>query len=263
MPFFAQSAIATSSYYPQGFAGMSPALPGQPNFWGDDTDAHYIGLRLVRSGETYYGWLRLSVDPGFTGATIYDYAWQTAPDTPIMAGATGGCEAPEPLAVGAITLSSAKVKWSAVPTADTYELQFRAVGAATWNTITVDAPKTFRKISGLDCNIDYEWQVRAICAGDPSAFSVADTFSTADCRTGAPDENAAINIYAIGQDIYIGVEQYDESAEAYIFNVEGALVEQISISGELQVVHIGEPAGVYIVKVVSGPVTETKKVVVM
>lgn len=54
----------------------------------------YAGLRLQVDGHSYYGWVRLGAPLiGVNGGWIYDYAFQTAPDTPILAG-----QVPEPSA---------------------------------------------------------------------------------------------------------------------------------------------------------------------
>ena len=55
---------------------------------------NYLGLRLLQSGQTYYGWVRLSVSmpvggPGaFATVNIRDYAYNSIPNQPILAGQT-------------------------------------------------------------------------------------------------------------------------------------------------------------------------------
>lgn len=55
--------------------------------WGSLAD-YYLGLRLLQSGQTYYGWVRLSVEVTLAHASLIvkDYAYNSIPDAPILAG---------------------------------------------------------------------------------------------------------------------------------------------------------------------------------
>ncbi len=57
----------------------------------------YLGVRFVINGATHYGWARMNVeysrpDKDIAGV-LTGYAYQAKPNTPILAGATGGGEA--------------------------------------------------------------------------------------------------------------------------------------------------------------------------
>jgi hypothetical protein len=68
-------------------------------------ESAYIGIEFYDNEQLYFGWIRAGAPySGINGGWIYDYAYETAPDTPIAAGAV-----PEPstlalLAAGAATL---------------------------------------------------------------------------------------------------------------------------------------------------------------
>lgn len=257
--------IASSSYYGQMVLGVDPEFAGQENLWTDDNTPHFVGLRFTHDGAIHFGWARLSVDPGFTGFTVYDYAWNAAPGEPIIAGETGlvTCEAPLALVSGAITSTSAKVKWSAVPDAAVYEVQFRVLGAPTWNTAPVDAPKLFRKLGGLGCATNYEWKVRAICTdGSASAYSDVLTFSTLSCREASePLTLQDPLIYTSGKDIYIDFETTHEPASIRIFDLHGQLlIEQISHEAQT-LIRTTLPTGIYLAHVVCDGALFTEKVV--
>lgn len=52
----------------------------------------YIGIEFYDEGQLYYGWIRAGAPyAGINGGWIYDYAYETTPNTPIFAG-----EVPEP-----------------------------------------------------------------------------------------------------------------------------------------------------------------------
>ena len=50
----------------------------------------YVGLQLIHAGQTYYGWVRMDVNvtAGSASMTIKDYAYNSIPNQPILAGQT-------------------------------------------------------------------------------------------------------------------------------------------------------------------------------
>ena len=60
--------------------------------WGlwDSLSDYYLGLRLLQSGQTYYGWVRLRVDvtSSYASLIVKDYAYNSIPNQPILAGQT-------------------------------------------------------------------------------------------------------------------------------------------------------------------------------
>ncbi len=62
----------------------TPVLRGN---WRGETEK-FAGLRLDVDGEKYYGWLRMDVDSFAGQFTIKDYAYQSIPDSFILAGDT-------------------------------------------------------------------------------------------------------------------------------------------------------------------------------
>ena len=58
--------------------------------WSYSID-RYLGLKLIVGGNTYYGWARMQIDvvTGIPSCTIKDYAYNSIPNQPILAGETG------------------------------------------------------------------------------------------------------------------------------------------------------------------------------
>lgn len=246
VPFVDNNFLETSSYIPQAFLAVHPEFAGLPNNWEDDGNPHYLGIKFIMDGALHYGWVRLSIDPGFNSIHIYDYAYNLTPNASIIAGDAGGCSAPEPIGSGSYTTTSAKVKWAPIADAAQYEVNFRALGAATWMVAPVDAPKTFRKLSGLDCNTIYEWKVRSLCTdGTTSLFSDTNTFTTAVCREANEPDND-VEVYANGKTIYL-TNTFSTEASVQIFDLQGNLVLQKMQIDENAVIQTDLPSGLYIV----------------
>jgi hypothetical protein len=63
-------------------------------------ESGYLGLEYQQNGHTFYGWANVGAPaPIFNGGWIYNYAFETSPDTPILAG-----QIPEPSS-GALALA--------------------------------------------------------------------------------------------------------------------------------------------------------------
>jgi hypothetical protein len=77
-----------------GFAtlGAQAVFDGQfiyTGYWsGQDA---FVGLRFQYSGQTHYGWMEIANNTGTASGQVLGWAYETRPDTPILAGAV-----PEP-----------------------------------------------------------------------------------------------------------------------------------------------------------------------
>jgi hypothetical protein len=71
------------------FIGTEFTFRGQ---WVNVKD-RYLGLEFQIDGQTHYGWARLSVVGKTMTAKLTGYAYETTPDTPIVAGKTSGTDA--------------------------------------------------------------------------------------------------------------------------------------------------------------------------
>ena len=61
----------------------------------------YIGLEFYTDGQAYYGWVEVGAPASINGGWIYNYAYETVPNTPIFAG-----EVPEPATSGLTVLGA-------------------------------------------------------------------------------------------------------------------------------------------------------------
>tara|TARA_R110001583_G_scaffold35585_3_gene118232 strand:+ start:37112 stop:39658 length:2547 start_codon:yes stop_codon:yes gene_type:complete len=109
-----------------------------------------------------------------TNQTITDY--QTIVLSDVLLTASGGSSADVPASISenGITYSSATITW-ADSGANFYEIDYRKQGETTWLTNVVSASEM--KLSNLDSNAIYEYQIRSFCGGY-SNYSSVNTFTT-------------------------------------------------------------------------------------
>jgi len=89
----------------------------------------------------------------------------------------GVCGVPASLSVSSLSSTSATLNWQTVIGATSYNVQWRAVGAANFTNINGIASTT-TPLSGLTQGTDYEFQVQAVCSGNNSSFSPVFSFTT-------------------------------------------------------------------------------------
>lgn len=89
---------------------------GSDGQWPNDLNEYlFAGLRLRSGGQYYYGWARIgvSVQSGSTQAIVYDWAYESNPNTAITIAIPTDTEIPEPssfalLALGALGIVALK-----------------------------------------------------------------------------------------------------------------------------------------------------------
>jgi len=72
--------------------------------------------------------------------------------------------------------TTATLSWSNVATASNYTYRYRKSGVTTWSSI--NTANVLNGISDLNCNTNYEWQVRANCTSSNSEFTPIKSFRT-------------------------------------------------------------------------------------
>jgi hypothetical protein len=175
---------------------------------------------------------------------------------------TGACGTPSGLFAAPVTGTTATLNWVAVPGATHYQFRMRKVGVLAWTPAgTQAAPATSKNIIGLTLNTQYEWQVRAVCNGAPSAWSAIDMFTTLASKQSVDFATETINnnvsVYPNPVRDVLTVEVTTEVAQntvVKVFDMSGRLVKQIQANAEIGVNNIAVnlsdvSAGVYQVQV--------------
>ena len=132
---------------------------------------------------------------------------------------TGPCtvSVPSGLASSGVTSSSANISWDSQASATSYDYQYREVGAASWTV--VNTASTSATVSGLSSLTDYEFQVRAICPDETSAYSASSNFTTLDvdppCTVSVPTGLTSSGVTSSGADI-----SWDSQASATSYDYQ-------------------------------------------
>lgn len=89
----------------------------------------------------------------------------------------GSCDAPTGLSATGITQTSATCNWGAVSGATTYTLEWKKNTDPSW-TVVSNISGTSHTLNGLTAGTLYDYRVKAVCNGTPSANSSTAQFTT-------------------------------------------------------------------------------------
>jgi hypothetical protein len=132
-----------------------------------DVDRNLNGL----SPSTTYVWearSRCSTDAGDTSVFVIGAQFTTA----------ASCGTATGLASSNVTDETAKLTWTAVPSAAEYKVRYRVQGSGTWTTRTVAAPTVQRNLTGLSDATTYEYMIGTTCTAGTYSESSVGTFTT-------------------------------------------------------------------------------------
>lgn len=118
-------------------------------------------------------------DYWFTAQSICDGETSDWADT-LFFSTDGCCEAPEGLMLSEATNSSITASWTSVLAANSYTLEWRIVGAAQWEQMTI-ADTTAYALQGLLPCQEYEIRVATDCDGVTTDFTSSEILITTGC----------------------------------------------------------------------------------
>ena len=104
------------------------------------------------------------------------------------------CGTPTGLSASSITSSSATVGWSAVTSATSYSLQYKASTASSYTAVTGITTNSYA-FSSLTASTKYYFEVLTVCSSGSSSYSALDSFTTSAAATcGIPSALTATSI---------------------------------------------------------------------
>lgn len=183
-----------------------------------DGKTGYVGFEYLKGGKTCYGWMHVKVDANGDGFTILDFAYNTKPNDPIMAGreAIGEVAAPSNL-VGTVDFEnlSATLNWSNNTNNGTSVVVERA-GSDNIFTEIISLPiseNTFTN-TGLTANSTYQYRVLAKSPTVTSEYSNVVTLTIEKQGTlPIPTNLKNAGVYQTGfyaaWDTIAGIESYE------------------------------------------------------
>lgn len=93
------------------------------------------------------------------------------------------CGDPTGLTTSAITNTSASVSWTAVASAISYDVDYKASSSTTWINAATATTATSVALSTLTQGTTYDWRVRATCTAGSGNYIQAQFTTTAPCGT--------------------------------------------------------------------------------
>ncbi|NNC95388.1 MAG: T9SS type A sorting domain-containing protein [Chitinophagales bacterium] len=117
-----------------------------------------------------YEW-QIMANCGATSSTI----------SPIKTFSTVACATPDPISTTNVTMTSARLTWTAEPDAMSYQIFGKRMGNDPVVKLNVGTASNFLDVGGLSPNSTYFWTIRAICnvpGATSSGLANIDTFNT-------------------------------------------------------------------------------------
>lgn len=108
-------------------------------------------------------------------------------NTNFTIGTPPSCGDPTGLNATSITTSTATVSWSAVASATSYDVEYKAASSGTWIVAAANTTSLAVDLADLSSSTLYDWRVRADCSGGSSNY-VASQFTTAAVGGACPGE---------------------------------------------------------------------------
>jgi bacillolysin len=106
------------------------------------------------------------------------------------------CNTPTGLVTQQVSSSGAKLSWSAVSGALSYNLQYKTAAATTWTTVTGITTNT-HTLNSLVSNTVYNCKVQTVCASGSSAYSSVASFTTY-CASSGTNTQDWIDYFKLG-----------------------------------------------------------------
>ena len=177
----------------------------------------------------------------------------------------GSCDTPGGTFASNIKPKRAKLNWSAVSSATSYNIQIDEAGQTNWNNFSTSG--TNQTITGLSNGQSYDWRVQAVCGNDVSDWSsicnfTAGSSNSGDCAARLMETNNEISLYPNPAIESITISNVDASTikTVEIYQLNGKMVKTCGGEEAVQGISINDlNSGMYILKVIYTDNTSTIK----
>jgi Metallo-peptidase family M12B Reprolysin-like/Secretion system C-terminal sorting domain/Fibronectin type III domain/Bacterial pre-peptidase C-terminal domain len=148
------------------------------------------------------------------------------------------CGTSTALAASSITNTSADLSWTAVTSALSYDVDYKAASSGTWVNAATATTSTSVSLSGLTQGTVYDWRVRATCEGGSGAYVSAQFTTTAPCNapsglgtSAITSSSATVSWSAVGGASNYDVDYKLASSGTWINSISGTSSTSRTISG--------------------------------
>ncbi len=226
--------VLCNSTYNRAYSNVYSSYSTVPTYsWTIMVITHEMGHNLGSNHTQWCGWTGGALDncytteggcapgpPPVNGGTVMSYCHLTSnginlangfgsqPGNAIRTRVSGAtcltatcsnapsCGAPSGISVSNIGSGAATIAWNAVGGASSYSLQWRSIGATSWNTLSgVTSPYV---VSGLPANDEIEAQLQATCSGVNSGYVYGVIFISGGGSTSCTAPSS-LNVSSIAQ----------------------------------------------------------------
>lgn len=159
------------------------------------------------------------------------------------------CELPTNMQTINIDLTSATFSWYH-PGAQSYDLQYKAINAPTFTSIS-NVPGFTYNVTNLLPGTTYVWYVRANClANNSSEWTNGCTFATVEETHDGIEDHAEnlVNVYANSNNVYIINENNVQIDNVRIYDVYGKLLYNGQVNSTSEVISMNVATGTYVVR---------------
>ena len=169
---------------------------------------------------------------------------------------TGGtCDTPSGLFASNIKPKRAKLNWSAVSSATSYNVQVSVAGQGNWSTFSTS--NTNITISSLTNGQSYDWRVEAVCGSDVSGYSGTCSFTAGNSGSGDCTGRLALDIqeftlFPNPTADFISISNVEVSTvkSIYVMDMNGKIISQSDADSALNGISVyNYESGMYFMKV--------------
>lgn len=151
------------------------------------------------------------------------------------------------------TATTMTVTWNIMPSALNYEVILREDGQLTGQTLLVQAPRNYVRITGLKVNTRYVAEVRVQCYDKSFSVSRSATANTLAFREELSDFDEAVNfsLYPNPASEFVTFSyQTEEEFTLSVYNITGNQIHSVNLgrSGQATIDVSQYPSGIYVLK---------------
>jgi hypothetical protein len=231
------------------------AVAGADSYSVEYKKASESTWQTATAGITSISFNLTDLSPG----TVYDCrvkttcAWEGSSYSEAQFTTMPTCDSPANLASSSVTIESATLSWSAVNSADTYDVDYKLKTSSSWTSLAVGINTTSSNVTGLTSSAEYDWRVRSNCAWGSSDYSTAKFTTLVTSIDEAHRKNVEVYPSPVGRDLNINTTGFRGNTEIRILDIHSRKVMNKKIQLENNKFDVSElSSGVYIMEVLNG-----------